>query len=47
MHRDTFNFIILGLHKFELLKIIKKWHIYIYCNIKLYEGEISKNFNTL
>jgi len=35
MHRDSFNFIIIGLQKFELYKSIKIWHIYIYFNIKI------------
>jgi len=39
MHRDSFNFIILGLQKFELQKCTKIWHIYIYFNIKIFEGE--------
>ena len=50
MHRDSFNFIILGLQKFELQKSTKIWHIYIYCNIKIFENETSKTskyFNTL
>ena len=47
MHRDRFNFIILGLQKFELYNSTKIWHIYIYCNIKISESEISNYFNNL
>jgi len=45
MYRDSFNFIILGLQKFELYKSIKVWHIYIYCNIKIFESETLQYFN--
>ena len=44
MHRDRFNYIILGLQKFELYKSIKIWHIYIYCNIKISESETLQYF---
>jgi len=45
MHRDSFNCIMLGLQKFELYKSIKIWHIYIYCNIKVFESETLRYFN--
>ena len=47
MHRDSFNFIILGLQKFEMYSSTKIWYIYFYFNIKLFESETSKYFNTL
>jgi len=46
MHRDSFNFIILGLHKFEVQKSTKIRHLYISCNIKIFDSETSKYFNT-
>jgi hypothetical protein len=47
MHRDSLNFIIHGLQKFEPLKSTKIWHIYIYFNIKILESETSMYFNTM
>jgi len=41
------KFIILGLEKFELWKTTKLWHIYIYFNIKIFESETSKYYNTM
>jgi len=47
MYRDSFNFIILRLQKFERYNSTKIWHIYIYFNIKIFESKTSKYFNTL